>query len=65
MPDTQTKLAQFAKRLDGQVVSTPVAFKTCIKGLVAGFPVTLEIPQAAYPFGINYYMETGGFSKTS
>ncbi len=64
MPDIQIKLAQLGQLLDGQVVSNPVAIKTSVKGIVSGFPVTLEVPQTPYPFGLTYFIETNRFSKS-
>jgi hypothetical protein len=64
MPDIESKLANLAKLIDGQVVSNQVAVQACVKGIVSGFPVTVEAVQANYPFGVSYFMETSHFSST-
>src|ERR1700722_971399 len=63
MPDIQTKLTNLAQAIEGQVVSNKVAMQVCVKGIVAGFPVTLEAMQTNYPFGVSYFVETNHFSK--
>lgn len=64
MPDIESKLANLAKLIDGQVVSNPVAVQACVKGIVSGFPVKIEAVQINYPFGISYFLETSHFSSS-
>jgi hypothetical protein len=63
MPQLETKAAEFAKLIDGQIVSNQVATEICIKGIVSGFPVKLEAIKGNYPFGVSYSVETGKFSS--
>ena len=63
MGSTQAKLIELAQSIDGQVVTNEKRVEICVKGIVAGFPVTLEATKATYPFGVNYFLETGGFSN--
>ena len=37
--------------------------QVCVKGIVSGFPVKLEAIADSYPFGVNYFVETGAFSS--
>ncbi len=63
MPDIQTKLTELAQIIDGRVVPNQIAMKACVKGIVSGFPVTLEATQTNYPFGVSYFLETSHFSR--
>jgi hypothetical protein len=58
------KSSQFAQSIDGRVVLDQDRVEVCIKGFIAGFPITLEAVRATYPFGVNYFLETSNFSAT-
>lgn len=58
MRNIESKLAQFAQSLNGQVITDPTRVDICVKGIVAGFPITLEATKASYPFTVNYFLET-------
>jgi hypothetical protein len=59
----QAKLAQLAQSIDGQVIANQTRVEVCVKGIIAGFPVTLEATKISYPFGVNYFLETGNFAN--
>lgn len=65
MEENISKIAKLADMLDGQVVPAQLAMKVCIRGIVAGFPVVLEATGSTYPFGVNYFVDTGCFAGAS
>lgn len=52
------KAASIAKMLEGRVVPDEQRVQVCIKGVVLGFPATLEAIRVGFPFGVNYTVET-------
>ncbi len=62
MRSLEAKLAELAKSIEGQVVPDQRRVEVCIKGIVSGFPVTLEALKVGYPFGVNYFLETSSFA---
>ncbi len=65
MPDIEKKLTALAQLLEGKVVSNKVAVPVCVKGIISGFPVTVQAVQSAYPFGTSYFLETDSFAKST
>jgi hypothetical protein len=55
----ETKLSELAQMMDGQVIAHPTRGEVCVKGIISGFPITLEAIKATYPFGVSYFLETG------
>ena len=59
----EAKSAELARSIDGQVIVNQTRVEVCVKGIISGFPVTLEATKASYPFGVNYFLETGHFAN--
>jgi hypothetical protein len=58
-----SKSAELASIIDGQVITDQNRVEVCVKGIIRGFPVTLEATKVTYPFGVNYFLETGNFAN--
>ena len=58
MTEYEAKVALIAKILEGRVVHDEPRVLVCIKGIVLGFPATLEAIQPSFPFGVTYFLET-------
>lgn len=54
----ESKAQTIAQFIDGNVVDDSDRVAVCIKGIVNGFPATLEAMYASWPFGISYTIET-------
>lgn len=54
----ESKAQTIANFIDGNVVDDAERVAVCIKGVVNGFPATLEAMYANWPFGITYTIET-------
>ena len=54
-----SKSRSIAQALDGKVVDDSARVAVCIKGSLLGFPATMEAFRPHFPFGVNYYIETG------
>jgi len=63
MRDTNAKLAELAQHIDGRVIANQTRVAVCVKGIVAGFPITLEAIKVNYPFGVSYFLETNQFAS--
>jgi hypothetical protein len=58
MSDLETKIRTIAHLIDGHAVQDQNRVAVCIKGLVQGFPATLEAIYPSWPFGVMYTVET-------
>src|SRR5271165_4211214 len=57
MTDREAKIAKIADFLEGRAVPSE-RVDICIKGIVLGFPASLEAFKPTFPFGLNYFIET-------
>lgn len=58
MIDVKSKMISIAQLIDGRIITDETRVQICIKGLVLGFPATLEAVRANFPFGVTYSLET-------
>ena len=54
----QNKIEAICKIIDGRVIEDEKPSALLIRGLVYGFPATLEVVAPIWPFGVIYYIET-------
>ena len=61
MPNTRaldSKAETIATYIDGKVIDDSSRVAVCVKGMVEGFPATLEAMYPNWPFGVIYTLET-------
>jgi hypothetical protein len=57
MKDREEKIARIAAYLEGRLVPSELV-DISIKGIILGFPTSLEAFKPNFPFGLNYFVET-------
>ncbi len=58
MIDLEAKLSAASEIIDGRVIKDSQRVAVCVKGLVLGFPATIEAISPGWPFGVMYTVET-------
>ncbi len=62
---TDSKKETIANLIGGQIVEDGNRVAVCIKGLVDGFPATMEAIYTGWPFGVVYTLETSVLTGSS